>query len=102
MFSPISDRTPFAGHATRVAATQLLDLMRARRYGVEYQPIVELSGGEIIAYEALARFYAVDGQPLAPKPVFDALHASPLSLYHVEYDMKQLQLATRPAMRSSS
>ncbi|MBV8658345.1 MAG: EAL domain-containing protein [Burkholderiales bacterium] len=96
MFSPISDRTPFSGHAGRISPAQLLDLMRRQRYGVEYQPIVELASGDILAYEALARFYAADGLPLAPKPVFDALHASPLSLYHVEYDMKQLQLSYAP------
>lgn len=96
MFSPISDRTPYAGHAARVPPALLLDLIRNQRYGVEYQPIVDIRRDEFIAYEALARFFAADGQPLAPKPVFDALHASLLSLYHVEYDIKQLQLAHSP------
>ncbi|GLR12530.1 diguanylate phosphodiesterase [Chitinimonas prasina] len=96
MFSPISDRALHLAPA-RLPATLLLDLMRHQRYGVEYQPIIDIASGEAIAYEALARFYAADGQPLAPKAVFDALHASPLSLYQVEYDMKQLQLAHAPA-----
>jgi EAL domain-containing protein (putative c-di-GMP-specific phosphodiesterase class I) len=96
MFSPISERTPFAGHSARVPAALLLDLMRSQRYGVEYQPIIDLKSGDIVAFEALARFFAADGQPLAPKPIFDALHASLLSLYHVEYDMKRLQLAHAP------
>ncbi|WP_374347392.1 EAL domain-containing protein [Chitinimonas sp.] len=97
MYSPISDRNPYPGQGARVPASLLLDLMRAQRYGVEYQPIVDVSSSEIIAYEALARFFAADGQPLAPKPIFDALHASLLSLYHVEYDIKQLQLDHAPA-----
>ncbi|SFZ70461.1 EAL domain-containing protein [Chitinimonas taiwanensis] len=96
MFAPISDRQA-AIHPVRIAPTVLIDLMRAQRYGVEYQPIVELRSGEIVAYEALARFYAADGQALAPKPVFDALHHSPLSLYQVEFDMKRLQLEHAPA-----
>ncbi|QDQ29275.1 EAL domain-containing protein [Chitinimonas arctica] len=74
----------------------MLDLLRHQRYGVEYQPIVDLQRDEPIGYEALARFYAADGQPLAPKGVFEALHGSPLSLFQLEYDMKRLQLAYAP------
>lgn len=96
MFSPISDRSVHAA-PSRVPAALLLDLLRHQRYGVEYQPIVELASGQPIGHEALARFYTADGQPLAPKPIFDALHTSPLSLYQVEYDMKRLQLAYAPA-----
>ena len=95
MFSPISDRGVHTT-APRLPATLLLDLLRHQRYGVEYQPIIELGCNEVIGYEALARFYAADGQPLAPKAVFDALHSSPLSLYQVEYDMKELQLSYAP------
>lgn len=96
MFSPISDRSAHPS-APRLPATLLLDLLRHQRYGVEYQPIIEIATNEVVGFEALARFYAADGQPLAPKAVFDALHASPLSLYQVEYDMKALQLAHAPA-----
>lgn len=96
MFSPITDRSHHAG-SPRLPASLLLDLLRNQRYGVEYQPIIDIHRNEAIGFEALARFYAADGQPLAPKAVFDALHASPLSLYQVEYDMKRLQLAYIPA-----
>ncbi|WP_269531551.1 EAL domain-containing protein [Chitinimonas sp. BJYL2] len=95
MFSPMPERILHAP-VSRLPASLLLDLLRHRRYGVEYQPIVHLQTNETIGYEALARFYAADGQSLAPKTVFDALHHSPLSLYQVEYDMKQLQLDFAP------
>lgn len=75
----------------------LIDLLEERRFGVEYQPIVALSDGKIFGYEALARFYTDDGSLLAPQQVFDALHASPLTLYIVEYEMKRLQLMHAPA-----
>lgn len=78
------------------SAQVLLELIEARRYGVEYQPIIDLADGSVFGYEALARFYAADGGALLPQRVFDALHASPLSLFQVEYEMKRLQLAHAP------
>lgn len=96
MFSPVSDRSSPVP-ALHLGANLLLDLLRQQRYGVEYQPVVTVAGQEIIGYEALARFYAADGQPVLPKTVFDTLHHSPLSLYQVEYDMKRLQIAHAPA-----
>ncbi|WP_199065227.1 EAL domain-containing protein [Chitinimonas sp. BJB300] len=95
MFSSIFDRQIHV-HPTHLASTLLLDLMRQQRYGVEYQPIVELKSQEIMGHEALARFYSADCQPLAPKMVFNALHRSPLSLYQVEFDIKRLQLENAP------
>lgn len=81
----------------RIPARALIDLIEERRFGVEYQPIVALSDEEILGYEALARFYREDGTALAPQQVFDSLHASPLTLYKVEHEMKRLQLAHAPA-----
>ncbi|AYH45829.1 EAL domain-containing protein [Azoarcus sp. DN11] len=81
----------------RLPAPKLLNLIQERRYGVEYQPLVALADGRVIGYEALARFYASDGGQLSPQQVFDSLHASPLSLFQVEYEMKRLQLAHAPA-----
>lgn len=75
----------------------LLDLLEQRRYGVEYQPLVAADSQRIAGYEALARFFDRDGRPWSPQSVFDALHASPISLFQVEYALKQLQLAHAPA-----
>lgn len=74
----------------------LLDLIEQRRFGAEYQPVMSIADGTVFGYEALARFYAADGAALLPQRVFDSLHASPLSLFQVEYEIKQLQLAHAP------
>lgn len=78
------------------SAQVLLALIERRCFGVEYQPVISLADGTVFGWEALARFYAADGAALEPQKVFDALHASPLSLFQVEYEMKRLQLAHAP------
>lgn len=80
----------------KIPARVLIDLIEGRRFGVEYQPVVSLHDDAVVGYEALARFYADDGAMLAPQSVFDSLHASPLTLYKVEYEMKRLQIAHTP------
>lgn len=79
-----------------LAPLALIDLIEAQRYGVEYQPLVSASTDEIAGYEALARFFTASGAPLPPQPVFDALHANPLTLFRVEYAMKRLQIEHAP------
>jgi EAL domain-containing protein (putative c-di-GMP-specific phosphodiesterase class I) len=74
----------------------LLDLIRHRRYGAEYQPIVSIETSAVVGYEALARFADAGGAPVAPRAVFEALHANPLSLFQVEHDMKRLQIEHAP------
>ncbi|WP_417594090.1 EAL domain-containing protein [Oceanospirillum sp.] len=74
----------------------LYDVIQNRRFGVEYQPIVEPKSGEIMAWEGLARFINQDGKLLRPDLVFEALHADELSLFNVEYQMKWLQLTSAP------
>lgn len=78
-------------------AQVLLSLIEGRRFGVEYQPVIALGDGTVFGWEALARFHGADGAALEPQKVFDALHANPLSLFQVEYEMKRLQLAHAPA-----
>ncbi|MBI5937150.1 MAG: EAL domain-containing protein [Betaproteobacteria bacterium] len=77
-------------------AHDILDIAVARRFGVEYQPLVDTASGEIVGYEALARFYRANGEAVPPNLVFEALHESPLLLLHVELEMKRLQLAHAP------
>lgn len=74
----------------------VLDLLQNKRYGVEYQPIVCVSTGEIIAYEALSRFYTATGESLRPDLVYASLHHNLLSLYQVEYEQKKIQLEHAP------
>ena len=74
----------------------LYDLIQNQRFGVEYQPIIELNSGDIMAWEGLARFYDPEGQTLRPDIVFEALHTDELSLFNIEYQMKWLQLTSAP------
>ena len=71
----------------------LIDLIERKRFGVEYQPIIDCSSNDIFAYEALARFYNADNTTIRPDLVYASLHSSPLSLFQVEYQQKRLQLS---------
>jgi len=74
----------------------LINLLKNQRYGVEYQPIINVTNQEVYAYEALARFFDENNQKMSPDSVYAALHHSPLSLFQVEFEQKQLQLANVP------
>ena len=79
-----------------LSPVELINLLETRRYGVEYQPIVSIDTQEIVAYEALARFYDGDEQAIRPDRVYSALHDSPISLFEVEFQQKRLQLQHAP------
>lgn len=74
----------------------VLDIATRGRFAVEYQPLVDVRTESVVGYEALARFFCEDGVPLPPELMFEALHANPLLLLHVELEMKRLQLALAP------
>jgi len=74
----------------------LIELMEKQRYGVEYQPIIEIKNKEIYAYECLSRFFDDKNTPIRPDIVYSSLHDSPLSLFQVEYQQKKLQLSYAP------
>ena len=74
----------------------LLDLLAGHGLGVEYQPIVKVGSEQVIGYEALARFRCSTGELMPPDQVFRGLHESPLSLFQLEYRMKQIQIAMAP------
>ncbi len=74
----------------------LLDLLNGKGLGVEYQPIVSTADQSILGYEALARFRLSSGCRLRPDRVFRALHDSPLSLFQMEYRVKQWQVQVAP------
>lgn len=79
-----------------LGSAQLLELMDSKRYGAEYQPIVCVKDQEIVAYEALSRFYDEQNRAIRPDHVFASLHDNPLSLFQVEYEQKKLQLSYAP------
>jgi EAL domain-containing protein (putative c-di-GMP-specific phosphodiesterase class I) len=61
-----------------------------------YEPIVEVRTGQVVGYEALARFVRPDGVALSPATFFALLHAEPALLYEVELAVKRHQLANAP------
>ncbi|NQZ81310.1 MAG: EAL domain-containing protein [Colwellia sp.] len=79
-----------------ILPTVLIQLIKNQRYGVEYQPIVSITTQEVFAYEALARFFDEQNQKMRPDRIYAALHHSPLSLFQVEFEQKQLQLSNAP------
>jgi EAL domain-containing protein (putative c-di-GMP-specific phosphodiesterase class I) len=74
----------------------LIELMEAKRYGVEYQPIIDVANQSVFAFECLARFFNRANKSIPPDVVFASLHKSPLSLFQVEYEQKKLQLSNAP------
>lgn len=83
-------------HMHHLSAHLLLELMEAKRYGVEYQPIISTETGDIFAYECLSRFFTKQGNTIRPDIVYSSLHDNPLSLFQVEFDQKKLQLSYAP------
>lgn len=75
---------------------ELLDILLNRRFGVEYQPMVDTRSGETMGYEALARFYQANGEAAAPNVVFEMLHENPLLLFHAELETKKLHILHAP------
>ena len=74
----------------------LIELMSEKRYGVEYQPIIDIETKDIFAFECLSRFFDNSNIPIRPDIVYASLHKSPLSLLQVEYEQKKLQLSNAP------
>ncbi|MFQ5574246.1 MAG: EAL domain-containing protein [Terriglobia bacterium] len=74
----------------------VIDLIEKKRFGVEYQPIIDMSNQDIFAYEALSRFFDDSNKPIRPDLVYASLHSSPLTLFQVEYEQKIIQLSSAP------
>lgn len=87
---------PPARAAFPLADDAVLEALEARRFGVTYEPIVELSSGRTVAYEALARFARADGQHIPAAWMFGWLHGAPSLLVETELALKHLQLAHAP------
>ncbi|HET8541039.1 MAG TPA: EAL domain-containing protein [Anaeromyxobacter sp.] len=74
----------------------VLEALESARFGVQYEALVEISSGETIAHEALARFHRPDGSELRPGAVFSWLHGAPSLLVETELALKRLQLDRAP------
>lgn len=86
--------------AVHLPPSTLLALLEGRGIAAEYQPIMDVRQLTPIGYEALARFRCPQGQALRPDWVFQALHTSPLSLFQMEYRIKQHQIQYAPATQA--
>ena len=89
-------RTRFIINKELLSSSILIELLEKKRYGVEYQPIIDISNQNIYAFECLARFFDHANKSIPPDAVFASLHKSPLSLFQVEYEQKILQLSNAP------
>jgi len=89
--------SPLSSTALPQSHSEIIDeLIDKQRFGVEYQPIIELCSGEIVAFEALARFYTPSAEMISPQQVFDVLHNEPEKLIETELALKKLQLDNAP------
>ena len=77
-------------------SAEIASLVVGRRFGTEYQPVVELRSGAVIGHEALSRFFDGEGRPVSPGPVFARLHDDPSLLLHVEAETKRFQIENAP------
>jgi EAL domain-containing protein (putative c-di-GMP-specific phosphodiesterase class I) len=88
---------PLDSGRTHVLTEEVRESALAWRVGVEYQPLVCVRSRTTVAHEALARFWAADGSPLAPLRVFHELRRDLGLLADVELQLKQLQIERAPA-----
>lgn len=76
--------------------SDVLALVLARQFGVEYQPIVEPRSGKTVGYEALSRFTDFAGRGVPAASVFACLHDEPTLLLFVEAETKRFQIDHAP------
>lgn len=74
----------------------LLEVLETARFGVSYEPIIEVATGRTIAHEALARFHRPDGDLIPAAQAFAWLHGAPALLVETELALKRLQLDRAP------
>lgn len=75
---------------------ELLDVVMARQFGTDYQPIVDVQSTEMLGYQAHAHFWARNGRPLDAHKLQTNLRKNPLLLFHLELELKKLQIAKFP------
>ncbi|MEZ9196950.1 EAL domain-containing protein [Shewanella sp. 10N.286.54.B9] len=73
----------------------MLDLT-GLRLTAEYQPLLNPHTKTIYGYEALSRFYNINGLAIAPNIVFEELHAHQKLLNSVEMKAKSFQILHAP------
>jgi EAL domain-containing protein (putative c-di-GMP-specific phosphodiesterase class I) len=71
----VGNLTPLSDASRRVAALWLVDVLRSGELFVEFQPIFELSSGEILGAEGLLRARSADGSVRLAADIFPAAQA---------------------------
>jgi len=72
-----------------------MDCCKNKAFYTEYQPFISVIDGEIMGYEALARF-EIDTVKIAPDVVFESAHMNINLFWELEYAVKKVQFASRP------
>jgi len=82
------------GRGDALAGARLI--LEQGHYFAEFEPVVSLHTGQVVAYEALARFLRPDGQAISPGTMFALLHADPALLLRAELLLKRHQIEHAP------
>jgi len=87
---------PLPLHSAALRLSDVRAIFEDGRFWTEYQAIVNARTGRTAGYEALGRFAAADGAPVAPAVVFALLHADPALLLRAELTLKFHQIEHAP------
>lgn len=78
-----------------IELSSIRSIIQRKTINTEYQPIISIKDGSIIAYEALARF-SIEGSRIPPDQVFDVCHKDLALFYNLEMSVKEHQFDNRP------
>lgn len=67
-----------------VLSPEVLEVVKSQRYGIEYQPIVDVRSGEVEGYQASARFWNKNWSVLSPQKMFANLRHDPYMFFRTE------------------
>ena len=87
--------TPFLNNETMLCYEDICLMMEQKSFWVEYEPLIDMSSGDIFGYEALARF-VLRGENIPPSPVLEVAHQVNELFFKLEKMLKQEQLKHRP------
>jgi EAL domain-containing protein (putative c-di-GMP-specific phosphodiesterase class I) len=84
-------------HATATPSLAVAqEIVRARRFGVLFRPVIEATTGETIGWRPAVRLITADGRRVAARELFRVLHARPRLLLHAEMEIKRFVLEHAP------
>ncbi len=86
---------PLLCNENLLSECDVVRMIHERHFWVEYEPIIAMNSGTIFGYEALARFI-LNERRIPPMPVLMVAHQNPELFFHLESELKALQLFHRP------